>query len=142
MVLGLVELIGAKGIGGAQLVWSWGCPTYAQKQAKNAFFVFFACFWAYVGQPHHHIGLATSMPFRSINTTNPRTNPWNFLEQILRIGGFEDLSYLCRPFWIKFLLNSCRFPYESMFVCKEEVTGLIQKPIFYCQKVKYQLRIH
>ena len=25
-----------------------------------------------------HIGWATSMPFASINSTNPRTNPWNF----------------------------------------------------------------
>jgi hypothetical protein len=28
----------------------------AQKQAKNAFFVFLGCFWAYGGQPHNHIG--------------------------------------------------------------------------------------
>ena len=27
LVLGLVELIDAKGIGLAQLIWSWGCPT-------------------------------------------------------------------------------------------------------------------
>jgi hypothetical protein len=26
-VLGLVELIDAKGIGVAQLIWLWGCPT-------------------------------------------------------------------------------------------------------------------
>ena len=29
------------------------------------------------------------MPFASINPTNPRTNPWNFHEKILRIGDFE-----------------------------------------------------
>ena len=40
LVLGLVELIDAKGIDMAQLIWSWGCPTKAQKQAKNVFFVF------------------------------------------------------------------------------------------------------
>ena len=34
----------------------WGCPTLAQKQAKSAFFVFLSCFWAYIGQPHDHIG--------------------------------------------------------------------------------------
>ena len=56
-------------------MWSWGCPTYAQKQAKNDFFVFLGHFWA------------TSLPFASINPTNPRTNPWNFHEKILRIGG-------------------------------------------------------
>ena len=30
---------------------------------------------------------ATPIPFASINPTNPRTNPWNFHEKILRIGG-------------------------------------------------------
>ena len=64
-----------------------------QKQAKNAFFVFFGCFWAYVGQPHDHIGWATSMPFASINPTNPRTNPWNFWKKILRIGGAGKLTF-------------------------------------------------
>ena len=28
------------------------------------------------------------MSFASINLTNPRTNPWNFPKNILRIGGF------------------------------------------------------
>ena len=46
-----------------------------------------------VGQPHEHIGWATSMLFASINTTNPRTNPWKFRENFLRIGGFENLSF-------------------------------------------------
>ena len=87
LVLGLVELIDAKGIGVSQLIWSWGCPTEAQKQPKNTKNTFFACFWAYVGQPHNHISWATPMPFASINSTNPRTNPWNFHEKILRIGG-------------------------------------------------------
>ena len=100
LVLGLVELIDAKGIGVAQLIWWWGCPTYAQKQAKNAFFVFLDCFWAYVGQPHHHISWATPMPFASINSTNPRTDPWKFHEKILRIGGAGKWDFLSRPFWI------------------------------------------
>ena len=56
--------------------------------AKKAFFVFLVRFWAYVGQPHDHINWATSMPFTSINSTNPRTNPWNFREKFLRIGDF------------------------------------------------------
>jgi hypothetical protein len=37
--------------------------------------VCFGCFWAYVGQPHNHIGRAASMAIASINPTNPRTNP-------------------------------------------------------------------
>ena len=35
-------------------------------------------------------------------TTHSRTNPWNFCETILRIGGFKNLSFLSRPFLIFF----------------------------------------
>ena len=52
---------------------------------KNAFFAWFR---AYFGQPHGHIGWATSMSLISINFTNARTNPWHFCEKILRIGRF------------------------------------------------------
>ena len=45
-------------------------------------FVFLGRFWAFVGQPHCHIGWATSMPFASINSTNRRTNQWNFHKNI------------------------------------------------------------
>ena len=56
------------------------------------------------------VSWATPMPFASINSTNPRTNPWKFHEKILRIGGagkwgfFEAaiLNFLSRPFWIFF----------------------------------------
>ena len=51
------------------------------KQSKNTKNAFFACFWAYVGQPHNHIGWATSMPFASIYPTDPRTNSWNLCKQ-------------------------------------------------------------
>ena len=70
-------------------LWLWGCPTQADKQPKNTKNAFFACFWAYVGQSHNHIGWATSMPFASINPTNSRTNPWNFHKKILRNGDFK-----------------------------------------------------
>ena len=39
-VLGLVGLIDAKGIDVAQRIWSWGCLTWALKQAKNVFWLF------------------------------------------------------------------------------------------------------
>ena len=42
LVLGLVELIDVKGTDVTYSIWSWGCPTKAQKQTKNVF-------WAYVG---------------------------------------------------------------------------------------------
>ena len=57
--------------------------------------MFLGYFWAYVGQPQNHIGWATSMPFASINPTNPRTYPWNFHKKILRIGRVEKLSFFC-----------------------------------------------
>ena len=38
------------------------------------------------------------MPFASFNSTNPRTNPWNFHKKILRIGDFEKWPFLSRPF--------------------------------------------
>ena len=47
-----------------------GCET--QKWPKNTKNAFFACFGAYVGQPHVHIGWTTSMPFASINPTKGR----------------------------------------------------------------------
>ena len=56
---------------------------------------FFACFWAYIRQPHSHIGWAT------INSTNPRTNPWNLYEKILRN---EDSGT-----WWHFLTNAKHF---------------------------------
>ena len=66
------------------------------KNRQKTSFLFLGCLWAYVGQPHDHIGWATPMPFASINSTNQRTNPWNFREIILRIGraGKWDFFYL------------------------------------------------
>ena len=87
LVLGLVDLIDAKGIEVAQ-------PALAPKQPKNTKNAFFACFWAYVGQPHNHIDWATSMPFASINPTHPRTNPRNFHEKILRIGKALKMTFV------------------------------------------------
>ena len=66
---------------------------------QHAFLVFLGCFWAYAGQPHNHIGWAASMPFASINSTNPTTNPWNFHKKILRIGRAGKLPFFKRPFW-------------------------------------------
>ena len=66
----------------------------AQKWPKNTKNAFLACFRAYIGQPHGRIRWATSMPFASINSTNPRTNLWNFREKILRIGDFKKWPFL------------------------------------------------
>ena len=91
----------------------YGCEAVRHKlknRQKMHFCFFLGCFWAYVGQPHNHIGWAIPMPFASINSTNPRTNPWKLNEKILRIGGagkwvfFEAaiLNFLSQPFWFFF----------------------------------------
>jgi hypothetical protein len=67
--------------------------------------VFFGNFWAYVGQPHGHIGWAISMSFASCNPTNPRPNPWNFHKKILRIGGFEKWPFFESAILIFFALS-------------------------------------
>ena len=43
---------------------------------------------------------AIPMPFASMNSTNPRTAPWNFHKKILRIGDFEKW-----PFFESAILN-------------------------------------
>ena len=52
--------------------WNFYGLVLGPKNTKNTFF---ACFCAYVGQPHDHIKWDKSMPFTSINSTNPRTKP-------------------------------------------------------------------
>ena len=69
-------------------------------QPKNTKNAFFTCFCPYVRQPHVHIGWAIPMPFASMNSTNPRTDPWNFHKKILRIGDFEKW-----PFFESAILN-------------------------------------
>ena len=112
----------------------WNVSTYmvvrlsdrSSKTDKKCVFCVFRLFWAYVGPPHDHISWAVPMPFASIISTNPRTNPWEFHEKILRIGGagkrcfFEAaiLNFLSRPFWIFFCFISVKNPallYEVTF---------------------------
>ena len=74
-----------------------------QKKSKWPTHAFFACFWAYVGQPHNHISWATPMPFASINSTNPRTNPWKFHEKkIENCRSWKMSFFLSQPFWFFF----------------------------------------
>ena len=44
-------------------------------------------------KPHDHIGWAKSMPFASINPTNPRANPGNFGGNCSAFGEVEKVSY-------------------------------------------------
>ena len=84
------------------LIWTgclfslrWSKKIKMADSKKNSFSSS-ACFRAYVRQPHDHISWATPMRFTSINSTNPRTNPWNFHEKILRIGGAGKWGF----FWV------------------------------------------
>ena len=63
------------------------------KTAKKCFFCVFWMFLSLCGQPHGHIHWASSMPFTSINPTNPKTNLRNFRENFLRIGDFEKRCF-------------------------------------------------
>ena len=62
----------------------------------------FRPFWAYFKQTQGHIGWATTMPFASINSTNPRTNEifeknienWRFWKSHFWVGHFE-FSFFC-----------------------------------------------
>ena len=74
----------------------YGRQTWAKKRAKNTNNVLLALFWAHVGHSDGNICWSTLMPLTSIYPTNPRTNPWNFCEKILRIGEVENLRF----FWI------------------------------------------
>jgi hypothetical protein len=73
-----------------------------KKHKKCIFGLFLSLRWT-VSQP--------SMPFASINPTDPRTNPRNFHKHFLRIGDFEKPSFQKKKFvllhprenWSKFL---------------------------------------
>ena len=61
--------------------------------------MFLGCFWALAGQPYNHIGWATSIPFASINPTNPRPL-WNFREMF-----FENWRFWKSQFFELAILN-------------------------------------
>ena len=85
-VLGLVGLIDAKGIDGAQPIWSWGCLTWAQKQAKNAFLSL--CRTAFPPYRLSHINA-----LGIIQSYLPKDQFSKFSQKILRIGGFEKWPF-------------------------------------------------
>ena len=67
-----------------------------RQQAKQAKYAFLGHFWTHVGQSYSHIGCAKPMPFASINSTNPRTNPWNFGGNCSAFGGGWKTQF----FWV------------------------------------------
>ena len=103
------------------------------KTDKKCFFWVFWLFLTYVGQPHNHLSWAVPMAFASINSANPRTNPWEFHEKILRIGGAEKwaffeaaiLNFLGRPFWIFFCPISVKNPARLYEVKKNSALWMV-----------------
>ena len=60
-----------------------------------------------VGQPQNCIGSATPMPFASINSTNQRTNPWNFFaKKYWEMAELENELFFSWPIWICFFVFS------------------------------------
>ena len=72
------------------------------KTGKKCNFGVLGCFWSFVGQPHNYIGWARPMPFASINSTNPRTNPRNFHEKNFENWWSWKMIFFSRPLWISF----------------------------------------
>ena len=98
------------------------------------FLAFFGHFWAYVGQPHGHKGWATSMPFASINSTNPRTNPIHFHKKILTFGDFEKHCF----FWVGhfdfFLILLHSHENKSKFIVYQESVKTLMITLVSSQK--------
>ena len=87
---------------------------------------FLALFWAYAGQPGDHKGLAILIPFISIHSIYPRTNPYNFQEKILRIGGVKKRRFFDRAS-LNFLFKKiffASFLWKSVKIYRLEWIGL------------------
>ena len=95
-----------------------------KKQPKNTRNAFFACFRAYVRQPHDHISWATPMPFASINSTKPRTNPWNFHKKYWELAELENEVFLSRPLW-NFFFKKIFFCFISIKTSSPFIWGII-----------------
>ena len=85
------------------LVWLnlYGGEAFRHK-LKNRQKMHFLCFLAVFALTSDSLGWATSMPFASINSTNPRTNPWNFHKKNGELAELENDLFFRRPFWIFF----------------------------------------
>ena len=84
-----------------------------KKQAKNAFFVFLGCFWAYVRQRHE----------------NFIKKYWELAEWKMSFFSVGHFKFLCRPFWFFFLLHlsgkSSPFIWGIIYFCIMDVFSRI-----------------
>ena len=78
----------------------------------NAFFVFFAGFRPYVGQPDTNIGWVTLMPFTSINPTNPKPIPLNFAKKYWELTVLKNIVIL--TFFFKKEKKNCLIPWKAV----------------------------
>ena len=88
----------------------------SSKTGKKMHFWCFRLFWGLCQTASQPYRLSHVMPFASINSTNPRTNLWNFHKKILRIGGVVKWPFFRRPFWFFFFSKKnffLLFSYEN-----------------------------
>ena len=72
--------------------------------------------------------LSHTMPVLSSNPINQRTNPWNFREKILRMGGAGKWVFFSRPFLICFFKKMICFCFFPMKITLAFIWGII----FFC----------
>ena len=78
----------------------------SSKTGKKCIFGVSRLFLGLCQTASQNIGWATSMPFASINPTNPRTDPWNFHKKILRIDRVEKWPFFESAILIFFFASS------------------------------------
>ena len=81
-------------------------------------FVFLGCFWAYLGQPHKHIGWVLSMPFASTILLTKGPIPEIFSKNIENWGNWRTQFFWVGHFGFFFkIFFFCFFPkYSNQFM--------------------------
>ena len=74
---------------------------------------------------------ATSMPFTSINLTNPRTNPWNFHNLFFRIGHLEKLGFWVGHFERSIIQTFWRLHCWTKFLVFELILQMLATCLFF-----------
>ena len=122
VVLGLVGLIDVKGRCGSTYMAMRLASNISSKRAKKLKYIMH--FLPFVklmldSLMAIYLGWATSMPFASINPTNPRTNPW--IKKKIRIGGIEKTQI----FWVSHFRFF--FPWKSVKVIEILIFTLVSR---------------
>ena len=91
--LGYVEATHVKAKDVAQPIRLSGCQTKGHFWGKNAFLVFFALKWPFVGQPVRLVGWATSLTYTLSVFYLPKDHFLKFWWKMFRNDGFEKLTF-------------------------------------------------